>query len=107
MATPLDREHSLDSGEHYWHRALRLAMSFYAGVGERFEKIEHALFTAFERAFETLEGTEPLWYLRPLQAEDVGTHADAIAIRLQRLADGRTNEGAWDAAAYAYQSGAY
>ena len=60
IATPLDREHWLDSGEHYWHRALRLAMSFYAGVGERFETIEYALFAAFERACETSEGTEPL-----------------------------------------------
>lgn len=107
IATPLDREHWLDSGEHYWHRALRLAMSFYAGVGERLETIEHALFSAFERACETSEGTEPLWYLRPLQAEDVGTYAGAIASRLQQLADGRTDKGAWDAAEYAYQSAAY
>lgn len=107
IATPLDREQWFEGSEHYWHRALRLAMSFYAGVGKRFETIEHALFAAFERACETSEGTEPLWYLRPLQAEDVGTHAGAIANRLQQLADDHSEKGAWDAAEYAYQVAAY
>jgi len=75
--------------QHHWHRALCLSIAFDAGAGNRLETIERALFDAFDRACEASNGAEPLLYLRPLQAEHVGTHAGAIANRLQQLADER------------------
>ena len=107
MATPLDRDNWFDGCEHYWHRALCLAMAFNAGVGNRCEMIERVLFDAFEKACEVSDGAEPLWYLRPLQAEHACTHGGAIATRLQQLADGRQAKGALDAAKYVYQVAAY
>lgn len=106
-ATPPDRDNWFDEGEHHWHRALCLAMAFNDGVGNRFETIERALFDAFEKACEVSDGAEPLCYLRPLQAEQVGVHAGAIAARLQQLADGHQAKGTSDVAEYVYQSAAY
>jgi len=106
-ATPLDHDNWLNGGEHHWHRALCLSIAFCAGVGNRFEIIERALFDAFERGCEASNGAEPLWYLRPLQAEHVDTHAVAIANRLQQLADGLQAKEALDAAEYVYQNAAY
>lgn len=106
-ATPLDRDSWFDEGEHYWHRALVLAMAFNAGVGDRCEMIERVLFEAFENACEVSDGTEPLWYLRPLQAEQVNSHADKIATRLQQLADDRRAKGIPTAAEQVYPLAAY
>lgn len=106
-ATPLDRDNWFDGGEHYWHRALCLALAFHAGVGNRFETIERALFDTFEKACEVPSSVAPLWYLRPLQAEHADTYASLIATRLQQLADDRQSTGDLDAAKYVYQNAAY
>lgn len=106
-ATPMDSDNWFDGGEQHWQRALSLAVAFHAGVGDRFKSIERTLFEAFEKACEVSHGAEPLWYLRILQAENVSTHASAIASRLQRLADSRQADGAMDGAEYVYQAAAY
>jgi hypothetical protein len=106
MEPPLDAGHWHVGGQQHWHRALVLAISFHAGAGTRLHDIERQLFDAFEHA-ATTNAPSPLLYLRPLQAEEVVTHAKEIAPRLQQLADGRKLNHDPDGAAYVYAAAAY
>lgn len=107
IVTPLDPDSWFDGGKQHWHRALALALSFRSGIGTRLDQIVNALFSAFEKACEGAMDATPLWYLRPLRAEEIDTHATVTASHLRQLADGHKSQSRYSMAVHMYQAAAY
>ena len=83
---PLDTETWLPYGEECWQRAIGLAFTLGAGVGDRLTEMEASIFEVVESATKQ-DGFLGFWLANLLSSHALGSdHATTIATNLETLA---------------------